>query len=71
MGSVMNDNDYPILVSPDRAAAMIGCGKTYLYELINAGEIEAKKQGRSTVIPVESLRAYAASLPNMRTKQAS
>lgn len=67
----MNDNDNPILVSPDRAAAMIRCGKTYLYELINAGKIVAKKQGRSTVIPVESLREYAASLPNMRTKQAS
>lgn len=67
----MNDNDTPILVSPERAASMIGCGKTYLYELINAGEIVAKKQGRSTVIPVESLRAYAASLPNIPTKQAS
>lgn len=67
----MNDNDHPILVSPDKGAAMIGCGKTFLYELINAGKIEARKQGRSTVIPVESLREYAASLPSIRTKQAS
>lgn len=67
----MNDNEYPILVSPDRGAAMLACGKTYLYELINAGKIEAKKQGRSTVIPVKSLLAYAETLPNMPTKQAS
>jgi len=66
----MNDNEV-ILVSPEDACGMIRCGKTFLYELINAGKIEAKKQGRSTVIPVESLRAYAASLPSIRTKQAS
>jgi excisionase family DNA binding protein len=67
----VNDNGYPILVSPDRGAAMIGCGKTFLYELIATGKIEAKKQGRSTVIPVDSLREYAASLPSIPTKQAS
>lgn len=67
----MNDNEYPILVSPEKGAAMIACGKTFLYELIATGKIEAKKQGRSTVIPVQSLLAYAASLPDIPTKQAS
>jgi len=56
----------PILVSPQQAASMIGCGKTQFYKLINAGKIIAKKQGRSTLIPVASLQAYAASLPEKR-----
>jgi excisionase family DNA binding protein len=33
------------------------------YRLIGAGRLEARKLGRKTVIPVESLQAYLASLP--------
>lgn len=61
----------PILVSPKEAAKMIACGKTFLYELINSGKIVAKKDGRSTLIPVSSLQAYAASLPDIQPKQPS
>lgn len=61
----------PILVGVDDAAKMLACGKTYLYELIDGGKIEALKQGRSTVIPVESLRAYRETLPRREPKPAS
>jgi len=54
----------PLAVSPQQAASMIGCGKTQFYKLINAGKIVAKKQGRSTIIPVASLQSYLADLPN-------
>lgn len=55
----------PLLVSPEEGAAMIACGKTKFFELISEGKLEAKKQGRSTVITVDSLRRYVASLPSI------
>lgn len=53
------------------AAKVSGLGRTSLYELIGAGKIEARKAGNRTLIPVESLRAYIASLPaaTIRTGQ--
>ena len=35
---------------------MIGIGRTKLYELIHAGDLEAVKLGRATLITVSSLR---------------
>ena len=39
------------------AAEMLGIGKTKLYELIAAGEVEVVKIGTATLIPVRSLEA--------------
>lgn len=55
----------PILVSVDDAARMIGCCRASFYKLLNSGAIRAKKQGTRTLIPVDELRRYAASLPDM------
>ena len=45
----------PICVRVNDAARMIGIGRTKLYELIAAGEVEAVKLGKSTRITTSSL----------------
>jgi excisionase family DNA binding protein len=40
-----------------------GIGRTRLYELIAAGNLEARRCGGRTLIPAASLAAYIASLP--------
>lgn len=46
----------PICVRINDAARMIGVGRTKLYELIAAREIETVKLGKSTRITTTSLR---------------
>jgi len=50
----------PIAVQPKDAFAMLGVGVTKGYELINAGELEAFKIGRSTRITTASIRNFVA-----------
>ena len=45
----------PICVKVNEAAQMIGVGRTKLYELIAAGDVEAVKLGKSTRIVTASL----------------
>ncbi|MGW8201212.1 helix-turn-helix domain-containing protein [Sphingomonas bisphenolicum] len=45
----------PICVRINEAARMIGVGRTKLYELIAAGEIETVKLGKATRITTASL----------------
>lgn len=45
----------PICVRVNDAARMIGVGRTKLYELIAAGEVETVKLGKSTRITTTSL----------------
>ena len=45
----------PICVRVNAAARMVGLGRTKLYELIAAGEIETVKLGKSTRITTASL----------------
>lgn len=45
----------PICVRANDAAHMIGLGRTKLYELIAAGEIETVKLGKSTLAITASL----------------
>lgn len=40
-------------------------GKSKLYTLINAGKIDAIKEGRSTLIDLNSIDRYYADLPKM------
>lgn len=46
----------PICVRVNDAARMIGVGRTTLYALIAAGEVEAVKIGKATRITTASLR---------------
>ena len=45
----------PICVRVNDAARMIGVGRTKLYELIAAGEVETVKLGKATRITTASL----------------
>lgn len=45
----------PICVRTNEAAQMIGVGRTKLYELIAAGEIDTIKLGKSTRVTTASL----------------
>ena len=45
----------PICVRVNEAARMIGVGRTKLYDLIAAGEIETVKLGKATRITTASL----------------
>ncbi len=58
----------PILVSIPNAAAMIGRGITFIYSGLGDGTFDAVKSDGRTLVVVESLRRYAASLPPARIK---
>lgn len=51
-----------ITISIDDAAAVLGIGRTKLYELIAAGNLEAVKLGRRTLVKTASIRALVNSL---------
>jgi hypothetical protein len=53
----------PILCPIPVAAGMIGRSERVIYSLIGAGKIRAVKSDGRTLVVVESLHAYAASLP--------
>ncbi|QCO17933.1 DNA-binding protein (plasmid) [Azospirillum brasilense] len=45
------------------AVQFSGIGRSRLYELMNAGQIEAVKAGNRTLVLTASIRAYLADLP--------
>jgi hypothetical protein len=51
-------DDEPLAVSPKRAGLLLDKGQTSIYAAINAGELEAYKDGASTKITMRSIRAY-------------
>lgn len=54
-----------LLVGVPEAGEMIGHSRSYIYELIAAGKLDARKSGHRTLLTVESLRKYAESLPRV------
>jgi len=50
----------PIVVRPKQACALLGCGLTYLFDLLNKGELESYRDGRSRLITLASIRARVA-----------
>lgn len=48
----------PLAVTVAEAHRLIGCGRSKLYELINAGEIPVLKLGRKSLIPTAALRSF-------------
>lgn len=47
-----------ILVDVPYAMQALSCGRTYVYELLNRGELPIVKLGRSTRIPLEALETF-------------
>ena len=48
----------PLLVSVEDAAALLGIGRTTLYELIRQGDVRPIRIGRCVRIPQRELQAY-------------
>jgi excisionase family DNA binding protein len=54
----MTESSDRLLHSPEETAAMLGCGRSYVFELIARGEIESFKIGRLRKVPREAIDAY-------------
>ena len=52
-----------IAIPIPEAANISGISRSRLYELIKGGALSAKKNGRYTLILMDELKAYMASLP--------
>jgi hypothetical protein len=50
----------PLVVRPAEAWRMLGCGPTYGYELLAAGELDSFTDGGARKITVASIKAYIA-----------
>jgi excisionase family DNA binding protein len=51
----------PLAVPISEAANILGIGRSTLYKLLDAKELERIKIGRRSVVPVSSLKSYVAS----------
>ena len=49
-------------------SAVLGLGKTKIYEMIGSGQLEAMKAGRRTLVSAASVRRYLDSLPRLAPK---
>jgi excisionase family DNA binding protein len=57
-------SDLPkLLYNLDEVAAILDCKKTTVYHLLTDKKIIAKKLGKRTLVPAESLHAFIADLP--------
>jgi excisionase family DNA binding protein len=51
-------NSDPLVVKPREACRLLACGRTRLYQLIAAREIDSFSDGGSRKITTDSLRRY-------------
>jgi excisionase family DNA binding protein len=61
----------PIAYTIRTAVAVTGLSRSRIYELIGQGQLEARKDGRRTLVMTKSLRTYIASLPTVRPRGAN
>ncbi|MDC7812369.1 helix-turn-helix domain-containing protein [Sphingomonas koreensis] len=54
----MTEQNAPLAVRIKEACRMTGIGRSKLYELIAAGDIEVIKVGSMTLVPVDGLREF-------------
>jgi excisionase family DNA binding protein len=54
----MTEQIAPLSVRIKEACRMTGIGRSKLYELIAAGDIEVIKVGSMTLVPVDALREF-------------
>lgn len=53
----------PGFLTVNEAMAHLKTGRTRLYRLLTEGKLKARKHGSRTLIELESMKAYTASLP--------
>ena len=56
----------PLFLSVPEAAAVLGVGRTFLYQLVAAKRLALVKLGRKSLVPVESLEALARTISEPR-----
>jgi excisionase family DNA binding protein len=56
--STGQSRDAPLLVKPSSACKLLGCGRTRLYELLKARELQSFRDGRSRKITMDSIHRY-------------
>jgi excisionase family DNA binding protein len=54
--------DSRLLLTPERVAERLDVGRTTVYGLLSAGELESVRIGRSRRIPAEAVEGYVARL---------
>jgi excisionase family DNA binding protein len=47
----------PLVVRPNQAMQLLSCRRNFLYDLINAGELESYRVGRARMITVRGIHA--------------
>jgi|1186.fasta_scaffold25362_3 excisionase family DNA binding protein len=57
----------PLLYRPEAAAAVLGIGRSKLFELITQGQIETVQIGRARRVPAQALEDYVTRLRQSRT----
>ena len=50
--------DGKLLLTIDEAAALLSCGRSFLYPRLMRGELPSVKLGRKRLIPAAALEAY-------------
>jgi excisionase family DNA binding protein len=50
----------PLVVSPKQAQALLGIGRTYLYQLLKEGRLDFFKEGAATRITLDSIHRHVA-----------
>jgi hypothetical protein len=58
----------PLLLSVPQTSQTIGRGIATIYELIGSGQLDARKSDGRTLITMESIKRYVASLPKAEIK---
>ncbi len=62
----MTTTKAPRAYSINEALSVIGCGRTHLYQELNAGRLKARKLGSKTVILEQDLEDYLNGLPRFQ-----
>lgn len=55
--TTITNNLKPLVVRPNKAMQLLDCSRVYLYELINAGELESYRDGAARKITMRSIHA--------------
>jgi excisionase family DNA binding protein len=62
----MTEDNRPFFMKIDETAKFLGMCRSKVYQLIGAGKLQARKDGKSTLIETSTVIAYAKSLPHAK-----
>ncbi|MGQ0527405.1 MAG: helix-turn-helix domain-containing protein [Alphaproteobacteria bacterium] len=65
---IMKGNQMQLSLSIEESCRAIGVGRTKLYQLINSGQLRAKKVDKRTFILTEDLQRFLSSLDSYPVK---